>query len=75
MEIIHNHSAGIDIGSRNIYVSPGYSEVKVFGAFTCDFKLAACYLLEKGVQTIAMEATGSYWVILYDILTENGFDV
>jgi len=75
MEIIHNHSAGIDIGSRNIYISPGYSEVKVFGTFTCDFKLAASYLLEKGVQTIAMEATGYYWAILYDILTENGFDV
>ncbi|MDQ0637481.1 transposase [Pedobacter sp. W3I1] len=75
MEIIHNNSAGIDIGSRNIYISPGYSEVKVFGTFTGDFRAAASYLIEKGTQTIAMEATGSYWVILYDILVEHGFDV
>jgi transposase len=75
MEIIHNNVAGIDIGSKNIYIGLESSEVRVFGTFTGEFKRAGTYLLEKGVTTVAMEATGSYWVILYDILVEYGLDV
>jgi len=75
MEIINNHSAGIDIGSRNIYIGLSDSPVKVLGTFTKDFKEAGAYLREHNVTSVAMEATGSYWVILYDILIEYGLDV
>jgi len=33
------------------------------------------YLLKHKIETVAMEATGVYWVILYEILEEAGFDV
>jgi transposase len=75
MEIIHSNAAGIDIGSKGIYIGLKSSVVKVFGTFTGDFKRAGAYLLENKVTTVAMEATGSYWVILYDILVEHGLDV
>jgi transposase len=75
MKKIHQNTAGIDIGSRSIYVDIEGKEVVSFETFTSDFRKAALYLIEAGVTSVAMEATGSYWVILYDILTEAGLDV
>jgi hypothetical protein len=75
MEKINLHSAGIDIGSRSIYIGIEGKEVISFGTFTSEFKEAAAYLKEHGIRTVAMEATGNYWVILYDILEEAGMDV
>jgi transposase len=46
-----------------------------FFTFTEDFLLARDYLLKHKVETVAMEATGIYWVILYDILEEAGIGV
>lgn len=50
-------------------------EVRSFYTFTEDFQLLAQYLLEHKVETVAMEATGVYWAILYDILEEAAIDV
>ncbi|WP_343851202.1 IS110 family transposase [Algoriphagus jejuensis] len=75
MEKIHLHSAGIDIGSRSIYIGVEGKPVRSFGTFTSEFHQAVDYLRENGVLTVAMEATGSYWIILYDILRAAGFDV
>lgn len=75
MEKIHLHSAGIDIGSRNIYIGIEGKQVVSFGTFTQNFRDAVSYLLSHGVKTVAMEATGSYWVILYDMLQAAGLDV
>lgn len=75
MEKIHLHSAGIDIGSEKIFIGLEGKKVTNFGTFTSEFRLASAYLKEHGVDTVAMEATGSYWVILYDILVSDGFDV
>ncbi|OOG79033.1 hypothetical protein B0E43_00095 [Algoriphagus sp. A40] len=75
MEKINLHSAGIDIGSRSIYIGIEGKEVASFGTFTSEFKEAAAYLHEHCIHTVAMEATGNYWVILYDILEEAGMDV
>ena len=75
MEKIHGNAAGIDIGSMKVFVGTEDGAVQSFGTFTSDFKILAKYLKEKEVSTIAMEATGAYWVILCDILSEAGFDV
>lgn len=75
MEKIHTNAAGIDIGSTKVFIGTKDGVVQSFGTFTSDFKLAAEYLKEKQVETVAMEATGVYWVIFYDILVEAGFDV
>jgi transposase len=72
---IRKNAAGIDIGARKVFVFVEGQEVRSFFTFTEDFQLLAQYLLEHKVQTVAMEATGVYWAILYDILEEVGIDV
>jgi len=75
MEKIRKHAAGVDIGSSKVFVGLESGEVRSFEIFTSDFKLLASYLKENQIQTVAMEATGVYWVVLYDILVENELDV
>lgn len=75
MEKIRTHAAGIDIGARKIFVGLEGKEVKSFDTFTEDLEEAASYLLGNNVDTIAMETTGVYWIILYDILQARWLDV
>lgn len=75
MEKLHEHAAGIDIGSRKIYIGLEGKDVVSFETFTSDFIKASDYLKERNIKTVAMEATGVYWIVLYDILVQAGFDV
>lgn len=75
MEKIRTNSAGIDIGSRQIFVSIEGGPVKSFETFTSDLETLKAYLLEQKVTSVAMEATGNYWYVLYDILMDGGLDV
>jgi transposase len=75
MEKIRENAAGIDIGAKKVFVSVECQEVKNFFTFTEDFELCRDYLLELKIATVAMEATGVYWNILYEILEEAGIDV
>lgn len=75
MRKIRKHAAGIDIGSRKVFVGIENLEVKSFDTFTEDLESLGVYLVEKGITTVAMEATGVYWVILFDILESKGIDV
>jgi transposase len=75
LEKIHLNVAGIDIGSEKIFVAVEGQEVKSFGTFTDFFKQAVEYLQLHDIQTVAMEATGVYWIVLYDMLEEAGIDV
>src|SRR6476620_4310115 len=77
--ILYPNAAGIDIASREHYVAinPEADEhpIRAFGCFTEDLYAIANWLLQCKVDTVAMEATGIYWVSLYLILEEAGFDV
>jgi transposase len=77
--IIYPNAAGIDISSKEHYVAvnPIHSveSIRAFGSFTEDLKAIALWLKECKVDTVAMEATGIYWVSLYLTLEEAGFDV
>jgi transposase len=75
MEKLRMHSAGIDIGSRQVFVSIEGQPVKAFETFTSDLEILSTYLLSHKVATVAMEATGSYWYVLYDILLDAGLDI
>lgn len=75
MRKIRENSGGIDLGSKSVFVSLENKPVKFFSTFTEDFHCLSKYLLEHNCTTVAMEATGVYWVILYDILTNVGIDV
>lgn len=66
LKVIHPHAAGLDIGSAEIWaaVPPDSSEqpVRFFGTTTPDLVALAEWLKSCGVDTVAMELTGVYWV-------------
>jgi transposase len=72
---IYPNSAGIDIGSEKVFVSVENQPVKNFRTFTASYRELGAYLKEQKIMYVAMEATGVYWITLYDILEEMGFDV
>jgi len=69
--------AGIDIGDKVIHVAfpngMGGAFVEEFETTTPALNKIAEKLKEKGVTTAVMEATGVYWVPLYEILEDLGF--
>lgn len=77
--VINMNAAGIDIGSDSHWVAvpEGRDEVSVrqFGAFTSDLKEIAEWLERCKVTTIAMESTGVYWIPLFELLEQRGFEV
>jgi len=79
LPIIHEFAAGIDIGSRFhvVAVSPDLCDepVRTFQAFTTDLLRMADWLNEVGIQTVAMESTGVYWVAAYEVLESHGINV
>ena len=75
MEKIRTNVAGIDIGAKKVFTSVEGQPVVSHFTFTEDFLLLRDYLLKHHVASVAMEATGVYWVILYEILEEAGIDV
>jgi transposase len=75
MKKIREKTAGIDIGAKKVFVSIEAQEVRCFFTFTEDFEKLRDYLLENNIESVAMEATGVYWSILYDMLKEAGIDV
>jgi len=72
---IRGKTAGIDIGSQHIFIGLDDDSVHQFGTFTCDFNAAIELLAAHDVQSIAMESTGVYGVILHEMLQEAGFEV
>jgi transposase len=75
MEKIRENVAGIDIGAKEVFVFIEGHGVKSFLTFTEDLEAMAKYLTSHGIKGAAMEATGVYWSILYDILEESGIEV
>jgi transposase len=78
-ELVRPHCAGIDVGSTRHYVAvpqvAGKDEVRNFGCFTRDLLEIGRWLLSLGVEDVAMEATGVYWVPVYEALATMGLKV
>ena len=76
---IRQNAAGIDVGATEHWVSvPSDRDpeaVRCFGAFTADLHALADWLKGCGIDSVAMESTGVYWIPLFEILEERGFDV
>lgn len=72
---IIEHAAGIDIGSQKVFVSIENNPVKSFETYTSSYQSLVEYFKSFNITHVAMEATGVYWITLYDILEESGFDV
>jgi transposase len=50
-------------------------DVSRFECFTAELHRLAEWLQSCGVKTVAMQSTGVYWIPLYEILEERGFEV
>ena len=79
LALTHPNAAGIDIGSASHFVAvpPDRDDepVREFRSFTADLHRLADWLDACGVDTVAMESTGVYWIPIYEILDRRGFKV
>ena len=79
LERVNPNAAGIDCGSEMHYVAvpPGRDPepVRCFKTFTDDLHRLADWLVACGVKTVAMEATGVYWIPIYEVLEARGLEV
>ena len=79
LERIQPNAAGIDCGSRHHHVAVPVDRdpepVRRFKTFTPDLYRMVDWLEACRIDTVAMEATGVYWIPIYDILEQRGFKV
>ena len=79
LHTIKPNAAGIDIGATEIYIAVPHERdpkpVRHFDTFTADLHEAAKWLKACGIDSIAMESTGVYWIPVFQILESYGFDV
>jgi len=79
LERIQPDAAGIDCGEKSHYVAVPRERdpqpVREFRTFTAELYHLADWLAQCGIMTVAMESTGVYWIPLYEILEERGFEV
>ncbi len=79
LDVIKLNAAGIDIGATEIFIAvPGDRDnkpVRHFDTFTADLHAAAKWLKSCGIDSIAMESTGVYWIPVFQILESYGFDI
>lgn len=76
---VNLNAAGIDVGAGSHFVAVPADRaelpVQEFEAFTGDLYRLADWLGECGVETVVMESTGVYWIPLFGVLEERGFEV
>jgi transposase len=79
LTVVHPNAAGIDIGSRVHYVAVpddrGSRPIEGFGCVTSELERMASWLKACGIETVAMEATGVYWIPVCAVLEDHGFEV
>ena len=75
LPILDPKAGGIDVGSEKLHVSIGGDAPKVFGTFTSELEALQGWLKQQAVRTVAMEATGVYWLYLYEVLEAAGVEV
>src|SRR3989442_12534506 len=79
LERINPNVAGIDCGSAEHFVAVpperDPSPVRSFPTYTSDLHRLADWLTTCRVTSVAMEATGVYWIPIYEILEARGFEV
>jgi transposase len=76
---VHPAAAAIDIGATMhvAAVSPDRDPepVRTFRTFTDDLHRLADWFARCGIKTVVMESTGVYWIPIFEILEQRGFEV
>jgi transposase len=79
LAMVDANAAAIDIGAT-LHMAAGGADrsaepVRSFGTFTTDLIRLADWFAECGVKTVVMESTGVYWIPIFELLDERGFEV
>jgi hypothetical protein len=76
MRQVNRHAAGVDIGAHEIMacVPDGDAQqlVRAFGTYTADLDTLADWFVDRGIQTVAMESPGVYWIPLCPCWASTG---
>lgn len=75
LSILDARAAFVDVGSEAMHVSIAGGDPEVFGATTGQLHRLRDWLKERGCTSVAMEATGVYWLPLYAVLEAAGMRV
>lgn len=75
LPVLDSTAAAIDVGSEQLHVSVAGGPPKVFGTMTGQLHQLRDWLKGQGVRSVAMEATGVYWLCPYEVLEQAGFEV
>ncbi|WP_455283981.1 IS110 family transposase [Cupriavidus necator] len=75
LPVLDDRATGIDVGSEKLHVSIAGDTPRVFGTMTQDVSTLINWLRDEGVRSVAMEATGVYWLYLYGALEAAGITV
>lgn len=79
LQQINLNAAGIDLGASEhwVCVPAGRDEraVRNFGVHTAALQALGQWLLDCAVDTVAMEATGVYWIPVFQVLESLGLKV
>jgi transposase len=79
MSPVHPDAAAIDIGAtvHVAAVSPARDPepVRSFGTFTGDLHRLTDWFAQCGIKAVVMESTGVYWIPIYEILEQRGFEL
>jgi len=78
-EAVYPNAAGVDVGASSHWVAVpaerAEQPVGEFGPMTADLHALADWLLGCGVDTVALESTGVYWIPVYEVLEQRGLQV
>ena len=73
------HAAAIDVGSEMHVAAVGADAaaqpVQRFGPYTSELQRLSDWLRGCHVTSVVLEATGSYWIPVYDHLEKTGFEM
>ncbi len=76
---VNLNAAGIDVGAISHFVAVSKDRwepsVREFDAYTADLYRLADWLAGCGINNVAMESTWVYWIPLFGVLEERGFEV
>src|SRR5262245_16541946 len=75
LPVLDPTAAAVDVGSEQMHVSIAGGPPKVFGTVTGELHALRDYFQTQGVRSVAMEATGIYWLCAYEVLEKAGLEV
>ncbi|MDQ3621456.1 MAG: transposase, partial [Verrucomicrobiota bacterium] len=83
LPVVNPHAAGIDVAaSSDLWAAIAPAEgraaketIRAFAPTTGGLRKLADWLAKESITTVAFEATGIYWLPLYHLLSERGFQI